>query len=118
MKTDRADISLGGAMVVHEVMRTAGFEDMTICSQGLREGCFTSVSFGNGGTTVAERTPMFEDVKRATILNLSPVPLSRETRRADRRLTLSMFDQLPGDRHLCREERELLWQLRWCMTLA
>lgn len=112
MKTDRADISLGGATVVYEVMRAAGFEEMTICSQGLREGLFYERFLsGNGGKSGRERPPMFDDVRKATVLNLCHLYRFQE-KHAEHiaKLTLSMFDQLPRNRHLCGEsEREVLW---------
>src|SRR5690606_18273501 len=112
MKTDRADISLGGATVVYEVMRAAGFEEMTICSQGLREGLFYERFLsGNGGKSGRERPPMFDDVRKATVLNLCHLYRFQENQAEHiAKFTLSMFDQLPRNRHLCGvSEREVLW---------
>ena len=112
MKIDRADISLGGATVVYEVMRAGGFEEMEICSQGLREGLFYERFLANGsGKQGADAVPMFENVRRATVLNLCHLYRFQE-KHAEHvaHLTLSMFDQLPEDNHLCGDtERELLW---------
>lgn len=111
MKTDRADISLGGATVVYEVMRAGGFEEMVICSQGLREGLFYERFLSNNGGTHTNGSPVFEQVRRATVLNLCHLYRFQE-KHADHivHLTLSMFDQLPKDRHLCgANEREILW---------
>lgn len=110
MKGDRADISLGGATVVYEVMQAAGFEEMSICSQGLREGLFYERFFANGGSS-ADQPPMFDSVRRANVLNLCHLYRFQE-KHAEHvaHLTLSMFDQIPEDRHLCSStERDILW---------
>jgi exopolyphosphatase/guanosine-5'-triphosphate,3'-diphosphate pyrophosphatase len=54
---------------------------------------------------------VFDQVRRATVLNLCHLYRFQE-KHADHivHLTLSMFDQLPKDRHLCgAQEREILW---------
>jgi exopolyphosphatase/guanosine-5'-triphosphate,3'-diphosphate pyrophosphatase len=107
MKPDRADISLAGAVVVHEIMRAAGFGEMTICSQGLREGLF----YERFLASEAGAPPIFGDVRRASVLNLAHVYRFQE-KHAEHiaRLTLSMFDQLPPPANQCSVvERELLW---------
>ena len=105
MKSDRADISLGGAAVVAEALSVCGAGGMTISSQGLREGLFYErFLFGSGD-------PIFENVRQATVLNLAHLYRFQE-KHAEHiaHLTLSMFDQLPKDQHLSGpEERELLW---------
>lgn len=110
MKADRADISLGGATVMHEVMRYGGFEWMEICAQGLREGLFYERFFGKQGEAV-DTPPMFEDVRRSSVLNLCHLYRFQE-KHAEQiaRLTLEMFDQIPPNRSLCGpKEREVLW---------
>jgi exopolyphosphatase/guanosine-5'-triphosphate,3'-diphosphate pyrophosphatase len=115
MKIDRADISLAGAVVIHEAMRTAGFDAITICSQGLREGLFyerfLSEDNGNGRPIDHSAPPMFADVRRASVLNLCHLYRFQEQHAQHiARLTLSMFDQLPAELHDCGPvERELLW---------
>jgi exopolyphosphatase/guanosine-5'-triphosphate,3'-diphosphate pyrophosphatase len=109
MKPERADISLGGALVVAETLRAAGAESMTICSQGVREGLFYE-RFLNGATG-DQGTPLFADVRQASVLNLAHLYRFQE-KHAEQiaRLTLSMFDQLPPEMHQCGPvERELLW---------
>lgn len=112
MKTDRADISLGGAAVVYEVMRASGFEEMVICGQGLREGLFYERFLAtNGDSAPAGDPPVFDHVRRASVLNLCHLYRFQE-KHAEHivRLTLSMFDQIPANRHLCgADEREILW---------
>ncbi len=107
MKPDRADISLAGALVVHEVMRAGGFAAMTICSQGLREGLFYERFLAANDDT----PPIFENVRRAAVLNLAHVYRFQE-KHAEHiaHLTLSMFDQLPPEVNRCGAvERDLLW---------
>jgi exopolyphosphatase / guanosine-5'-triphosphate,3'-diphosphate pyrophosphatase len=103
MKPDRADISLAGAVVVSEVMRAAGFDEMAICNQGLREGLFYERFLGS--------PPIFENVRSAAVLNLAHVYRFQE-KHAEHitHLTLSMFDQLPLEVNQCgANEREILW---------
>lgn len=105
MKGDRADISLAGAVVVAEALRASGAKTMTISSQGLREGLFYERFLSGGGE------PLFEDVRRASALNLAHLYRFQE-QHADHiaRLTLEMFDQLPPEVHNLRPaERDLLW---------
>ena len=107
MKSDRADISLAGAIVVHEIMRTAGFSELQVCSQGLREGLFYERFLATEDGT----PPIFENVRRASVLNLAHVYRFQE-KHAEHiaHLTLSMFDQLPLEVNQCGAvERELLW---------
>ena len=107
MKNDRADISLAGAVAVSEALRVGGFDEMTICGQGLREGLFYERFLANGGADV----PLFEDVRRSAVLNLAHLYRFQE-KHAEHivHLTLSMFDQLPRDLHDCgADEREILW---------
>ena len=112
MKPDRADISLAGAIVVHEIMRAAGFGELEICSQGLREGLFYErfLASPSDGTS-RDAPPIFDDVRRASVLNLAHVYRFQE-KHAEHiaHLTLSMFDQLPTEASKCGAgERELLW---------
>lgn len=105
MKTERADISLGSAVVVQEVMRASGFNELTISTQGVRGGLFYERFLGEAGE------PLFEDVRRASVLNLAHINRFQE-KHAEHiaHLTLSMFDQLPASCHQCGAgERELLW---------
>ncbi len=107
MKPDRADISLAGAVAVHEVMWAGGFDSMTICSQGMREGLFYERFFDAD----EGEPPMFENVRRAAVMNLAHLYRFQEHHAEHiAHLTLSMFDQMPAERLLCGAgEREILW---------
>ena len=106
VKPARADVILGGALVVEAVLDLLGADGVEVTEAGLREGVFFASHQGD-----SER-PLFEDVRRASVLNLAAryradVPHTRHVAT----LALSMFDQLAalglhaGD----ARERELLW---------
>ncbi|HUN06665.1 MAG TPA: Ppx/GppA phosphatase family protein [Aggregatilineales bacterium] len=105
MKPERADISLGSAVVVYEALRASGFEQLTISAQGVRGGLFYE-HFLQG-----DSEPLFEDVRKASVLNLAHIYRFQEQHALHiAHLTLSMLDQLPEGSHLCRSvEREILW---------
>lgn len=107
MKPDRADISLAGAVAIHEVLKAGGFDAMTICSQGLREGLFYERFF----EAPAGETPMFADVRRASVLNLAHLYRFQEHHAEHiAHLTLAMFDQMPAEHLQCGAgERDILW---------
>jgi len=113
MKPERADISLGSAVVVYEALRASGFEQLTISAQGVRGGLFYE-HFLQG-----DSEPLFEDVRKASVLNLAHIYRFQEqhalhiahlTLSMLDQLPVSMLDQLPEGSHLCRSvEREILW---------
>ncbi len=92
MRSDRADITLAGAIVVEECMRHAEYDHLTVCSQGLREGVFYE-------TFLADHTPpIFQDVRQASVMNIANLyHFQKEHVEHIVRLALSMFDQLPPD---------------------
>lgn len=106
MKADRADISLGGAVVVGEALRASANTTMTVCSQGVREGLFYEqfLSAKNG-------LPIFRSVRESSVLNLAHLYRFQEQHAHHiAHLTGLMFDQLPPNYHICSEhDRELLW---------
>ncbi len=105
IKYARADLILAGAIVVQSVLEAGGFDAIEVTEAGLREGVFF-------GTLLDGEPPLFDDVRRSTILNLAAryhVDPAHTEHVA--RLALALFDELaaadlhPGDRW----ERELLW---------
>jgi exopolyphosphatase/guanosine-5'-triphosphate,3'-diphosphate pyrophosphatase len=105
IKYARADLILAGAIVVQSVLEAGGFEAIEVTEAGLREGVFF-------GSHLDGEPPLFDDVRRATIVNLAArynVDPAHTEHVA--RLALGLFDELaqaglhPGDRW----ERELLW---------
>lgn len=108
MKSDRADISLGGALVVSEAMRACRASTMIISSQGVREGLFYERFLTSD---VSDAVPLFANVRQSTVLNLAHLYRFQE-KHAEHiaYLTLSMFDQLTPLLTSCGlVERELLW---------
>jgi exopolyphosphatase / guanosine-5'-triphosphate,3'-diphosphate pyrophosphatase len=111
IKPGRADIILGGALVVQAVMEEGGFDAIDVTEAGLREGVFFErhLARSSGGEA------LFDDVRRASVVNLaaqygmSPDHNPHVAHVA--RLALGLFDELaaagvhPGDSN----ERELLW---------
>src|SRR4051794_21072991 len=111
IKPGRADIILGGALVVQAVLEEGGFDAVDVTEAGLREGVFLEryLARDSGGEA------FFDDVRRASVVNLaaqygmSPDHNPHVAHVA--RLALGLFDELaaagvhPGDSN----ERELLW---------
>src|SRR5271166_1867870 len=106
IKPARADLILAGAVVLQGVLRAGGFEALETTEAGLREGVFFE-------RLLADRDPpLFEDVRRASVLNLAGrYHLDLTHTRHVAALALGMFDELAllglhdGD----ARERELLW---------
>jgi exopolyphosphatase/guanosine-5'-triphosphate,3'-diphosphate pyrophosphatase len=102
MKADRADIALGGALVVREVMRAGGFDALEVCSQSVREGLFYE--------RFLDSPPLFDDVRQASVLNLAHLYRFQEHHALHiAHLTRSMFDQLRERFAFTEPDRELLW---------
>jgi len=111
IKPARADLILAGAIVVHTVLETGGFESLEVTEAGLREGVFFERLLG-GNPGGHGRPPMFEDVRSTSVLNMArqyAVDAAHTEHVAV--LALGMFDKLAalglhdGD----ARERELLW---------
>ena len=105
IKYARADLILAGAIVVQSVMEAGGFDAIEVTEAGLREGVFF-------GALLHGEPPLFDDVRRSTILNLAArYKVDPAHTEHVCRLALGLFDELaeaglhPGDRW----ERELLW---------
>ncbi len=133
VKPARADLILAGAVVVEGALQAGGFDALEVTEAGLREGVFFERHLArNGGPATAataaiaakavstkaqqdslrEESPLFEDVRRASVLNLAArYRVSKAHTGHVAALALGMFDQLArlglhtGDAN----ERELLW---------
>jgi exopolyphosphatase/guanosine-5'-triphosphate,3'-diphosphate pyrophosphatase len=127
IKPARADVILAGALVVLAALDAGSFTALEVTEAGLREGVFFERLLAAGAPTelegsagVAEaravpdpaRPPLFEDVRRASVLNLAArYHMDAAHTGHVATLALGMFDQLaklglhPGD----PRERELLW---------
>jgi len=104
IKYDRADVILGGALVLAAAMEEGGFDSIEVTEAGLREGAFFERLLGE--------SELFEDVRSESVRNLShrfghdaPHDLHVWT------LSQAMFDGLAaaGLHDYGREESELLW---------
>jgi len=111
IKPARADLILAGALVVQAVMRAGGFSGLEATEAGLREGVFFERLLV-GSQAAGERGPLFADVRRASVLNMSAqYHVDTEHTEHVAMLALGMFDELAalglhdGD----PRERELLW---------
>ncbi len=113
IKPARADLILAGAVVVQGVLRAGGFDALETTEAGLREGVFFErLIAGFAGDAAGQQQPLFEDVRRASVLNMAAqyhVDIAHTEHVAA--LALGMFDELAqlglhdGD----ARERELLW---------
>jgi exopolyphosphatase / guanosine-5'-triphosphate,3'-diphosphate pyrophosphatase len=106
IKPERGDVILAGAVVVQSVMELGGFDAVEVTDAGLREGVFFSVLLEG------EDPPLFEDVRRASVLNLAAqyhADMAHTEHVAA--LALHVWDAMAeaGTHPGAREERELLW---------
>src|SRR3954464_15690830 len=111
IKPGRADIILGGALVVQAVLEEGGFTAIDVAGAGRREGVFFEryLRRRNGGEA------LFDDVRRASVVNLAAQygmnPDLNPHVAPVGRLALELYDELaaaglhPGE----SAERELLW---------
>ena len=128
IKPARADLILAGAVVLRGALEAGGFQALEVTEAGLREGVFferhlapratagLAGARGEEGLRGEENRltdqPLFEDVRRASVLNLAArYHMDVAHTRHVAALALGMFDQLArmalhaGD----PLERELLW---------
>jgi exopolyphosphatase / guanosine-5'-triphosphate,3'-diphosphate pyrophosphatase len=104
IKYDRADVILGGALVLATAMDEGGFDSIEVTEAGLREGIFFERLLGEG--------QLFEDVRAESVRNLA----HRFEHHVEHdlhvwKLSSSIFDGLAaaGLHDLGAAERELLW---------
>jgi exopolyphosphatase / guanosine-5'-triphosphate,3'-diphosphate pyrophosphatase len=104
IKYDRADVILGGALVLATALDEGGFDAIEVTEAGLREGAFFERLLGEDG--------LFDDVRAESVHNLA----HRFGHDDDHdlhvwELSASMYDGLvaAGLHEYGREERELLW---------
>ena len=104
IKYDRADVILGGALVLASAMEQGGFDSIEVTEAGLREGIFFERLLGEG--------QLFDDVRGESVQNLAH--RFEHHRKHDLhvwRLSSGMLDGLAaaGLHDLGPPERELLW---------
>jgi exopolyphosphatase/guanosine-5'-triphosphate,3'-diphosphate pyrophosphatase len=111
IKPARSDLILAGAVVVQGVLRAGGFDGIETTEAGLREGIFFERLLAERWPIV-DRSPLFEDVRRASVRNLAgQYHVDVEHTRHVALLALGMFDELAelGLHEGDPRERELLW---------
>jgi exopolyphosphatase / guanosine-5'-triphosphate,3'-diphosphate pyrophosphatase len=105
IKPDRADVILGGALVVAAAMESGGFDAIEVSEAGLREGIFFE-------RVLDGEPPLFDDVRRQSVENLAH-RFNTNPAHVDHvgKLSLEIFDGLAdaGLHDLGDAERELLW---------
>jgi exopolyphosphatase/guanosine-5'-triphosphate,3'-diphosphate pyrophosphatase len=104
IKFDRADVILGGAIVLATALEEGGFDSIEVTEAGLREGAFFERLLGDDH--------LFDDVRAESVRNLAH-RFGHDDEHDLHVWTLSsaMFDGLAaaGLHDYGREERELLW---------
>jgi exopolyphosphatase / guanosine-5'-triphosphate,3'-diphosphate pyrophosphatase len=120
IKPARADLILAGAVVLKGVLRAAGLDALEATEAGMREGVFFerllahrwSIRECELGKSLGDRPPLFDDVRRASVLNLAAqYHVDWEHTQHVATLALGMFDELAGLGLHAGDprERELLW---------
>jgi exopolyphosphatase/guanosine-5'-triphosphate,3'-diphosphate pyrophosphatase len=103
LSRDRADLILGGALIVQQLMQRGRFAEITVSGQGLREGIFYEHFL------VGETPPLFADMRGFSVQNLARVYNYEAIHAAKvRELSLALFDQLRSLHGYGEWERELL----------
>lgn len=103
LNDERADVILGGALVLRQMMRFSGAESLLVCGQGLREGVFYE-QFLPGLTP-----PIIPNLREFSVENLARSYEYQHIHVAKvRELSLAMFDQLQALHGYGPWERELL----------
>ena len=104
IKYDRADVILGGALVLATALDEGGFDAIEVTEAGLREGAFFERLLGKDG--------LFDDVRSESVHNLAHRFGHDDDHSAHVwELSASMYDGLAaaGLHDYGAEERELLW---------
>lgn len=106
IKKERGDLILAAAVVIEEVLKVGGFDEIETTEEGLREGVFFSVLLED------RDPPLFDNVRHASVFNLAGQyhPEPAHTNHVAR-LALEVWDELAsaGLHDADEEEREMLW---------
>ncbi|MBC8162111.1 MAG: Ppx/GppA family phosphatase, partial [Roseiflexaceae bacterium] len=101
--SDRADLILGGAVILRQLMRQGDFSEITVSGYGLREGLFFEQFLAG------EDSPLIGDLRGFSVQNLARNYGYEAVHCAKvQELSLSLFDQLASLHGLGEWERELL----------
>lgn len=103
LKSDRADVTLAGAVIIEALMDKGGFSELTVSGQGVREGIFYAHFLQ------AADPPILADPRGFSILNLARLTNFEEDHcRKVAVLSQSLFDQLTPLHGYGPWERDLL----------
>ncbi len=103
LKSERADVTLAGAVIIEQLMDKGGFGELTVSGQGVREGLFYAHFLAGA------EPPLLDDPRGFSILNLARLSYYEEAHcRRVGELSLSLFDQLAPLHSYGAWERELL----------
>ena len=106
IKPDRGDVILGAALVLAEVLKRGGLDEIEVSEAGLREGIFFECFLGN------RDQPLLDDVRDQSVMNMAR-RFHWEGEHLDHVASLSeqLYDGLveEGLRSGDDWERELLW---------
>jgi exopolyphosphatase / guanosine-5'-triphosphate,3'-diphosphate pyrophosphatase len=107
LESRRADIVVGGAVLLDTLLRRLGAEDITLCDLALREGLI--LDFIHRNRKRIAQIDQYPDVRRRSIIELAErCRYSAEHAREVARLALALFDQTRGIHGLTDREREWL----------
>src|SRR3954471_11748693 len=103
----RADIAVGGSVLLDTLLRRLGAEDLTLCDLALREGLVLDYIHRN--TARIRKVERYPDVRRRSIVELAErYGYWPEHAQQVGRLALSIFDQTRSVHGLTDREREWL----------
>ena len=89
LSTDRADVIVGGTLALTRLMHRAGYHELIVCGQGLREGLFYERFLRDS------KSPLVPDVRAFGLANLTELyAVQWAHARHVEALAVSLFDQL------------------------
>jgi len=103
LKSDRADVTLAGAVIIEELMDKGGFTELRVSGQGVREGLFYAHFLADADP------PLFDDPRAFSVLNLARLSDYEPAHcQAVADIASSLYDQLVPLHGYGAWERELL----------
>ncbi|NJN16263.1 MAG: Ppx/GppA family phosphatase [Oscillochloris sp.] len=103
LKSERADVTTAGAVIIDALLEQSGFDQIQVSGQGVREGIFYAHFLAE------QEHPRFDDVRNFSVLNLARLSFYEPDHVAKvTELSLSLFDQLLPLHLYGAWEREML----------
>jgi len=107
MDPRRADLSVGGAILLDTILKNLKAEEVTLCDLALREGLI--IDYIQRNSARIRKVDRYPDVRRRSIIELGErCNYWSEHSQQVARLALSIFDQTRSTHKLADPERELL----------